>query len=207
MKSNASRLFAMESSENSQALFHPTLVEEIVGSGINAVAVRQAIKKFTIANEFELFLLADGEIDASPFTVPTDFAIWAWIPSVSASARNLMIQFGCKESEFVTCHLHQRRSTPRYLHLPEDSFPAIDFHRSKFTMQIPAPSPLPPLPFRLVATPAILLPPSMPSCFRVPIPDHAQILTDLLVTEEFSTAWIDAGLSGASFRAVSVNAA
>lgn len=179
---------------------HEDLTRESSRNGINPDTVRT-----TLLSAFDggpvLFQLVtgDGAIDADHSARPTDLLFWSWVPIFSDRARKLILELGGDQSDFVPCVFASTGGEVFFLHLPGRSLDVLDLATSQFTMMIPM---QPPLPHGIKVlgmrnTQAVL-----PPCFRMSVPGHSQVFSELIVSDALHAAWDAAGLSGAAFRKV-----
>ena len=165
--------------------------------GINPNAVRATLAAVPGAPVFMKLVDVDGnQVDFSADNVP-DIVFWTWLPIFSERAKQLFLAHGANEADFWLCEFEKIRSAQFYLHVPTESYDILDMEHSKFRMIIPMDPPLPHLLELAKLRPDI---PDLPPCFRVAIPGHLQVLSELVVTDELKVDWEKTGLSGGEFR-------
>jgi hypothetical protein len=130
--------------------------------------------------------------------------VFNWLPVFSERAYNLLLAEGCNAEEFIDCRLRVLGDTPFRVHIPLQSYDAIDFARSVAMHSLPLD---PPIPFHLVSAHLKSGTPALPPCFRVPAPGHSQVLAELFALDALHSAWSAAELKGATFRRLSHSAA
>jgi hypothetical protein len=127
-----------------------------------------------------------------------DLQLWQQ-PIFSERAMHLLCDLGCGVDEFFACRFDANPGN-FYMHLPREWFDIVDIEKSLFAAMLPAPPPLPPLPFLIESLVTKELPDRLPPCFRASVPGHLQIFSEVFTTDIFRTGWEAAGFTGAKFR-------
>lgn len=198
-------LWVMEVDEKSCGVYCSSddLLRLVVKTGVSPEPARVAIERVIRDEPVSFFFVnKKGKLFKGDVKEPPDLAFWGWIPVFSELGRETAIALGADAGEFLECNFEQVERRRFFLHLPNVTFSIVDFGNSTFMMWIQA---NPPIPHRIELAKLICTNRQVPPCFRVAIPGHPQVLTDLFVTEALVLAWQQRRAIGAKFRQVTQN--
>jgi len=197
--------FEVDHTSPATYLADEALLRESLLGGLSPSTVRAAIEARCRSTPLTLDLVAPDGVTLYEQAVPVgDMLLFNWLPVFSQRAHDLLLSEGCRRDEFVDCRLRVLAGIPFKLHLPLQAFAVIDFARSVALHTIAL---NPPIPYHFVAAYLKDDATQLPPCFRVPAPGHPQVLSELFALSRLRTAWLAAGLRGASFRQLAHGAA
>lgn len=182
------------------AVVDPDLLEATHQNGCDLRTARSAFHVKTKGQAIPFALVDNQSGDtARDVQVNEDAIFWSWLIIFSGKAHALMRRVGCAEEDFLPCSFGAEYPELWFMHLPPDAHGLLDMDHSRFLTTLPGD---PPLPFRV--TNLVFAPPEpqLPPCFRIPLPGRTQVLSDLMCTDLFRSAWLSGKLSGVTFRQV-----
>ena len=129
----------------------------------------------------------------------SDLMIWGAVRVFSERAKNLAMEFGCIDSDFLAFVLTINSGEKYFMFLPDRSFPIVDFDKTEFLTCIPVENnfPIHIHMKKLVVSAGVEV---LPACFCVKNFGYEQVLGEVFVTNNFKNEWEKNGFTGANFR-------
>jgi|GEM_PF-2303292 len=190
--------WAIEVQEGISQLYLPKkeLFRPSVRNGVSCLTVRQVFEPYPVQDRiFQVISKGGRSIVKKPAKL-SDMLIWSWVSFFTERAKNLMVELGGNNDDFLQCTIESNPDEPCFMHVPRKSYDIIDMTLSTFLML----SDNPPLYGRILTLAFQNLPAVLPSCFMASIPKNNQDLGQWIVDDKFKLAWEERMFTGANFR-------
>lgn len=194
------KIFSLLAGENCSALFLPTdsIHERCLSAAssdpgyVRAALLREPNLRLTFS------LIEPDQISLSTgFHRTTDCLLYSWLKIFSKRAADRIVALGSDPSDFISCDIDCNVGETYFLFMPRRLWDVVDIARSKFSLWLPGPPPIPLMPKKLAFNERAL--DNVPPCFYAENTIVHKPFTELLVTEEFVKEWNDHGFTGALF--------